>query len=119
MSDDQATIQELKKTIAQFIHERDWEQFHSIKNVCMDLSVEANELMAIFNWVDDVQARQLLEAKRESIEEEVADVLAALLDFCNVCTIDLATAFEKKIKKNNTKYPVDKAKGKALKYTEL
>jgi len=119
MSDEQTTINELKKVITQFIRERDWEQFHSIKNVCMDLSVEASELMEIFTWADDQRAKHLLNTKREEVEDEAADVLFALLNFCNICSIDLVKAFENKMKKNIAKYPVEKAKGKALKYNEL
>ena len=85
----------------------------------MDITVEAAELVEQFLWTKDSELVAHVEKKREAIEDEVSDVLLALFAFANACNIDVATAFERKMKKNIAKYPVELAKGSNKKYTEL
>ena len=114
MNDSTTTLTELKKRVDAFIKERDWQQFHTPKNISMSLSVEAAELMELFLYTDTLAPEKKLAAAHELI-----DVLWWVLSFANQNNIDIAQAFEEKIKLNAAKYPVDKAKGKATKYTEL
>lgn len=119
MNDAQTTLQELKKVAEQFLKDRDWEQFHNPKNDSTDIAIEAAELIEFFVWIQGEEVYQVLEKKREQIEDEAADVLFALLNFCNMAKIDLAKAFIKKMQKNAEKYPVEKARGRYTKYSEL
>ena len=118
MNDNQVTLQEIKETVAQFVRERDWEQFHTPKNLSIDISVEAAELMEQFLWAKDADIANVLEQNREAIEDEVSDVLLALCAFANVSKIDIVAAFERKMEKNRAKYPVELARGNSKKYTE-
>lgn len=109
----------LKQKIDQFSADRDWEKFHTPKNLTMALTVEAAELMEIFQWQDGQEVvYKLTEKKRQSVEHEVADIFIYLLRFCSVTGIDLITATEEKLIHNAEKYPVDIVKGKSDKYTE-
>lgn len=114
------TIQKLKKDIKKFVKERNWEQFHSPKNLSMSLSIEAAELMEHFQWTNTVdEAVKVLKGKRKrsEVEDEVADIAIYLIDFCNLYNVDLEKAIIKKMKKNVKKYPVKLVKGKMEKYT--
>jgi dCTP diphosphatase len=111
------TIQELKDTVQAFVRERDWERFHSPKNLSMALAAEAAELMEHFLW-DTLEASEET-ARKEEVADELADILLYLLEFANMTGIDISDAVASKVKKNAEKYPVEKAKGNALKYTEL
>ena len=121
MTDDTTVFSEIKSRVRAFTHERDWEQFHSPKNLSMALAAEAAELMEHYLWSNSEDSRQSHKepAKRAKIEEELADVLIYAIEFSNMTGIDLASAIENKIALNARKYPVEKAKGKSLKYTEL
>ena len=119
MTDATTKIQDLKNSIKKFVEERDWQQFHTPKNLSMSIAVEAAELMELFNWIESNQSTQALEKKREQVEQEVADIAANLLSLCAHYDIDLAQAFERKKKINQEKYPVEKSKGIATKYTDL
>jgi len=116
MNDTHVTLQQLKSRMAEFVHERDWEQFHTPKNLSMALAVEASELMELFQWVDTNGSLELLRTQREKVEQELADVLAYTLAFANACNIDLTDAFMRKLVLNAAKYPVEKAKGRSDKY---
>ena len=116
-TDRDTTLAELKAAVQQFVRERDWERFHSPKNLSMALAAEAGELMEHFLW-DESQA-SLARARTEPVADELADILVYAIEFANIAGIDLAAAIEAKMRKNALKYPVDKARGKALKYTEL
>lgn len=120
-NDDETTLDDLKRRILAFSQERDWEQFHSPKNLSMALAGEAAELMEHFLWAEsgDDHARCRDPAKRAQIEAELADVVIYALEFANVTGIDLARAITVKMQENARKYPVDKARGTARKYTEL
>ncbi len=121
MSDDHVTLAQLKAQVLSFARERDWEQFHSPKNLSMAMAAEAAELMEHFLWASTENSRDLVkdEAKRSKIQEELADVVIYALEFSNMTGIDLARAITWKMEINARKYPVDKSRGKALKYTEL
>jgi NTP pyrophosphatase (non-canonical NTP hydrolase) len=121
LTDATTTISDLKARVLAFSRERDWEQFHSPKNLSMALAAEAGELMEHFLWVDSSasQERSREAARRRRIEEEIADVVIYSLEFANVTGIDLAGAIEAKLAANALKYPVDKARGRSEKYTEL
>ena len=113
MSDNKTTIQGLKSLVQAFVDARDWQQFHSPKNLSMSLSIEAAELMEVFQWLDLDEARDAMKtgAGRENAIDEIADVLIYALAFCNSNDIDVAEAVTRKMGKNNQKYPVDKFKG--------
>ena len=104
-----------------FNDDRDWSQFHSPKNLAMALSGEVGELSEIFQWLTEDQSRRLKDnpEKLEHVRQEVADVLLYLLQFCDELEIDLLKAAEDKLALNEQKYPVDKAKGNAKKYSEF
>ena len=107
--------------IRQFAVEREWEQFHSPKNLSMAVAGEAGELLEIFQWLTEAQSREIMQDARKAlaVEEEVADVLICLLRFADVLGIDVRAATLAKLKKNAEKYPVALAKGSARKYDEL
>lgn len=121
MQDKTATVAELRERVMVFAREREWEQFHSPKNLSMALAAEAGELMEHFLWTDSPGSAETARSakKRPEIEDEIADVVIYALEFANVCGIDLAAAIEAKLAKNAAKYPVEKARGNARKYTEL
>lgn len=104
------------KYILKFRDERDWEQFQSAKNLAISLSLEANEVLELFQWT---KTGKLPKEKQQDIEDEIADVYAYLLLLANATGVDLDKAFKAKMKKNEKKYPVEKAKGKSTKYNKL
>lgn len=112
-------IENLLERIRKFAEERDWEQFHSPKNVSMALAVEAAELLEHFQWLTEDESRNLDADKKQLVAEEVADVFLYVLRICDEMDIDLVKVANQKIDKNALKYPVEKAKGNSKKYTEL
>jgi len=114
MPDATTTVQELRDAMARFVRERDWEQFHSPKNLVMGLSVEAAELAEHFLWIDNEASRGVVNdpAKLGEIADEMADVTCYLLALCNTLGIDLSEAVRGKLVKNAVKYPVEKCRGK-------
>lgn len=121
LNDADTTLAELKTRILAFARERDWEQFHAPKNLSMALAAEAGELMEHYLWATPEASHAISSdpAKRRRIEEELADVVIYALEFANVTGIDVAAAIEAKMAANAAKYPVEKAKGRSDKYTEL
>jgi dCTP diphosphatase len=120
-TDARTTLQDIKDTIARFTAERDWQQFHSAKNVAMALVSEAAELMAHFRWTGPDQDAAALgdpQSLRE-IRHEVADVMLLLAEFANVAGIDIAAAVEEKMEINSQRYPLEKSRGTARKYNRL
>jgi len=105
--------------LRKFAEERDWDQFHSPKNLASALSVEAAELLEHFQWLTEEQSRVLSEDKKAAISQELADVFLYLLNLSDKLGIDLIVAANRKIEINAAKYPVDRAKGSMKKYTEL
>jgi NTP pyrophosphatase (non-canonical NTP hydrolase) len=120
-NDSSTTVAEIKTRVLAFARERDWEQFHAPKNLSMALAAEAGELMEHFLWATPEASRTIATdaAKRKKIEEELADVVIYALEFANMTGIDVAAAIETKMAANAAKYPVEKAKGRSDKYTEL
>ena len=114
MPDTTTTVQELREAMARFVRERDWEQFHSPKNLVMGLSVEAAELTEHFLWIDNEASRQVVgdAAKMGEIADEMADVACYLLALSNTLGIDLSDAITAKLAKNALKYPVEKVRGR-------
>lgn len=119
MKDEITTIFQLKERIKKFVQDRDWEQYHSPKNLAMSLAIEVGELMEHFQWSSVEEAKESLKKKRnkQEIEKELADILIYVLEFAQLYDIDLTAAINKKININAKKYPVHLAKGKAHKYT--
>ncbi|MCX5787383.1 MAG: nucleotide pyrophosphohydrolase [Elusimicrobia bacterium] len=109
----------LSSALAAFARERDWEQFHSPKNLAMALSVEASELVEIFQWLTEEQSKRLPPEKVQHLREELADTFIFLLKLADHYKVDLIEAAHQKLEKNAKKYPVEKAKGSAKKYDEL
>ncbi|MGA2694399.1 MAG: nucleotide pyrophosphohydrolase [Opitutaceae bacterium] len=114
-------ISELKERVLAFVQERDWEQFHSPKNLSMALAAETAELMEHFLWATPEESKSVAKdpAKRAKIAEELADVVIYALEFANSTGLDVAASIESKIAANARKYPVEKARGRSAKYTEL
>ncbi len=112
-------IETLLGRIQKFAEERDWEQFHSPKNISMALAVEASELLEHFQWMSQEESRNIQGDKKQEVADEVADVFLYLLRMCEQLDIDLIEAANQKIDKNAIKYPVEKSKGRSTKYNEL
>jgi NTP pyrophosphatase (non-canonical NTP hydrolase) len=112
-------IADLKRKVARFAKERDWEQFHAPKNLSMAIAAEAAELMEHFLWSDPAASRKLTVQKKAAVASELADILLFAFQFANMTKIDLSKAMSEKIKANAQKYPVDKSRGRSTKYTEL
>ena len=121
MNDRETNLQEIKDKVLEFARERDWEQFHSPKNLSMAIAAEAAELMEHFLWQSPEQSRADMEAEklRAKVEEELADIFIFAIEFANMTEIDLAAVIEAKMKRNAEKYPVEKARGRSDKYTDL
>jgi dCTP diphosphatase len=115
----ESSIAELTTLVRSFADNRDWQQFHTARNLVLALVGETGELAAEFQWIgDDNIVNALREAdKREAVGSELADVFIYLLRLADVTGIDLAEELKKKIAINENRYPVDKAKGSAAKYT--
>lgn len=112
-------LEQLRDKIRQFAAEREWDQFHSPKNLATALTVEAAELLENFQWLKDEESKQLSTAKRAEVQAELADVFIYLVRLADKLDIDLISAANEKIVENAKKYPVDKSKGSAKKYNEL
>ena len=121
LTDATATVAELRERVLAFAREREWEQFHSPKNLSMALAAVAGVLMEHFLWAVSRDSAAVLAdpKKRGKIEDELADVVIYALEFANIGKIDLAKAIEAKLAQNAAKYPVEKARGRSAKYTEL
>lgn len=113
-------IEELQQLVKAFCEERDWNQFHSPKELAIGLSTESNELLDLFRFKTEEQMRLMMESEmtREHISEELADVFFFLLRFSQMYDFDMRQGLLDKIAKNNKKYPADKARGNNLKYNE-
>jgi len=114
-----AAITGLRDRLRDFAVARDWNQFHSPKNLAIALSVEAAELLEHFQWVSDKDSLTLPPDKLGKIDEEIADVFLYLIRLADMLNVDLIQVADKKIEANAQKYPVEKARGTAKKYTEL
>lgn len=109
----------LRERLRAFAAERDWQQFHSPKNLAISLSVEAAELLEVFQWVSEDASRALPADQLQRARDEIADVLLYLVRLADELGVELAAAALDKIEANAAKYPVAKARGTSRKYTDL
>ena len=107
-------LDELKERLRRFAAERDWEQFHSPKNLSMALIVEAAELVEHFQWLTEAQSAHLTPDELSAVEEEMADVFIYLTRLSDLLGVDLLDAARRKIERNEKKYPADQVRGKAV-----
>ena len=112
------SLKELSELVLAFREERDWKQFHNPKDMALSLSLEAGEVMELMQWRNGDELAKHLAENKQQLGEELADVLGWILLMAHDQGIDLADAFERKIELNKRKYPVEKARGSAAKYTE-
>ncbi len=112
------TLEHLNTVLKQFATERDWEQFQSPKNISMALIVEAAELVEHFQWLTEEQSYKLSQEKRQEVGYEMADILLYLIRLSERLDIDLIAAAERKVKINEKRYPADKVRGSAKKYSD-
>lgn len=115
----QGPLMDLTLRLRQFAAERDWERFHSPKNLAMALTGEAGELVAEFQWLTEAESRELDPERLARVQQEAADVLIYLVRLADQLGLDLVDAANLKIQSNSERYPVDKSRGNARKYTEL
>ena len=119
-SDEDTTVAELRRLIAEFIRERDWDQFHDPKNLAVSLAIEASELLEHFQWVatDQSLAHALEPERLAHIREEMADVLIYLVSLADKLSVDLVRAALEKVETNRKKYPASRVSGDSRKYDE-
>ena len=111
-------ISKIQSQLEKFAVDRAWEQFHTPKNLSMALSVEASELVEIFQWLKPEESNSPSQKQIQEINSEVADIAMYLLRFCSLLGIDIEEAIEKKLEKNAVKYPINLSKGNAQKYNQ-
>ena len=111
-------LSELQKTIRKFCADREWDQFHNLKDLLISLNLEASEALEHAQWKNEAELNELITDNKE-LGEELADVLYWTLLIANKANIDLSEAFKKKMGKNEAKYPIEKARGSHKKYTDL
>jgi NTP pyrophosphatase (non-canonical NTP hydrolase) len=111
-------VKSYQTKLKDFAKEREWEQFHSPKNIACALSVEASELLEIFQWLSDDQSRKLTEKQLGEVRDEVSDVFLYLIKLADMLDINLSESLDNKMIKNEKKYPAEIVKGSSRKYTE-
>lgn len=111
-------LEALRERLRAFVRERDWEQFHSPKNLAMAMIVEAAELVEHFQWLSEAQSREMAPQKRDQVAEEIADTFIYLLRLADVLGVDLIDAAHAKMNLNAQKYPAERVRGSNAKYTE-
>lgn len=118
---DHIHLRDIVLKISKFNSDRNWSQFHSVKNLSSALSVEAAELLEIFQWMKEEDSNNVSkdDLLKSRVEEELADIFMYLLQIAQKTEVNLADAVSRKMLINEAKYPVDKSKGNALKYTEF
>ena len=112
-------LEQVRERLRAFVAERDWDQFHTPKNLAMALVAETGELVEHFQWLTPEQSANLPAEALAEVELEIADVLLLLLRLCDKLDVDPLAAAQKKLALNAEKYPVDKARGRATKYDRL
>lgn len=114
-------VEKINTIISKFIEDRDWDQFHSIKNLTMALSVESSELVEIFQWLKESDSNAVAQNSKlkEKVQEEIADIFIYLMRIAIKSEIDIEQVVLEKIQKNSEKYPIEKSKGSSKKYTEI
>lgn len=113
------SLDTLRKHVREFVEARAWERYHTPKNLVMALSVEMAELLEPFQWLTAEQSHHLSPEQHEAVRQEIADVLIYLTQLADVLGIDLLDAASDKLAINARKYPIDKARGNALKYSDF
>lgn len=108
----------LAARLRQFAKDRDWEQFHSPKNISMALSVEVAELLEHFQWLTEQESRELNKETQAEVAQELADVFIYLVRLADQLDIDLLAAADEKLQVNEAKYPADRVRGSSKKYTD-
>ncbi len=106
------SLKELEEKICKFVSDRDWDQFHSPENLAKSISIEANELLECFQWSDEIK-------NKKQVEDELADVINYCIQMAHVLNVDIKEIVERKLEETAKKYPIEKCKGKATKYTDL
>jgi NTP pyrophosphatase (non-canonical NTP hydrolase) len=119
MERDVTELENLREQLRAFAAERDWDQFHSPKNLAMALSGEAGELLEVFQWLTEEQSRSLPPEALAAARDEIADVLLYLVRLSDKLGIDPIAAADRKLVANAEKYPADRARGNSRKYTDL
>ncbi len=119
--DDKTSIRKLRTLVSEFVRERDWEQYHNEKDLALDISIEAAELLEHFRFKSEREVDEIMKdrKKREEVEDELSDVVFGAIAFANIAGIDIASAFVRKLEKNRKKYPVRVFKGLNKKYNEV
>ncbi len=112
-------LDNLRKKIREFIDARDWLQFHSPKNLASSIAIEAAELMEVFQWCGSDESAEVAKQKKLAVADEVADIAIYLIEFAEVVGVDIETAVLDKLKRNEARYPLDKARGNSAKWNEL
>ena len=120
-SDLEATVADLKDIVREFCENRDWDKYHNAKDLAIGIITEASELLEFFRFKDDIEIQTLMNdnEKLKEISHELADIFYFILRFSQKYDIDITKAFESKMKVNEAKYPIDKAKGSNKKYNEF
>ncbi len=113
------SIQQLAQRLQQFADARDWGQFHAPKNLASALIVEAGELLEHFQWMTEAQSRSLSTEQKQAVAHEMADVLLYLVQLSSALGVDLMAAAREKMAINESRYPVERAKGSSRKHDEL
>lgn len=121
LSDQNATLSQLRDWVVRFRDERNWEQFHNPKDLVSAIGIEVSELAELFLWRTNQETQQdLMDGQfRQSMEEEMADILMLFLSLSAVTKVDITQAVQKKLVKTALKYPVDKVYGSAKKYSQI
>ena len=112
-------LEELRAVVRQFVSERGWDQHHNPKNLAMAMTVEAAEVLEHFQWLSEAESFRLSPEKRREVAHELSDVLMGVIRVADLLEIDLAAAFAEKMELNRQKYPPEKVRGRAIKYTDL
>lgn len=112
------SLEQLRVRLAKFAADRDWDQFHSPKNLSMALIAEAAELVEHFQWLTEVQSKSLDDTKKQAVAEELADILIFLIRCADKLDIDLLESTWEKIQKNEHRYPAEKVRGDARRASE-
>ena len=112
------SLEQIKTRLREFAAERDWDQFHSPKNLAMALIVEAAELVEHFQWLTEEQSQTLPPKKLAEVEQEIADIQIYLIRLADKLGVDMEKAVNAKIELNEKKYPAEKVRGRAVKYND-
>lgn len=121
LSDTTTTILRLKKRVQKFVEDREWGKYHNSKDLAISITIEASELLELFQWIREKDLEELLKDadKFTRLEEELADIIILCFSLANATDIDISKAVMKKMEKNEAKYPVELVKGNYEKYTKL